>query len=171
MADELKTLVYDDLDEIDCVGDITMFKTMINHMVLCNQESIDALYNWLCIFDICQYDGQNISIATGQIRAVIWVLNGFGLPTNLIRCLLGGFAHPASAPFNALCTTLVTMERASTVQQDQGLILKHKYFSILKDLEICFTDLSVVHKWEGVGHTASTYSAQMDEDSLLAMAA
>ena len=32
MADELKTLVYDNLDEIDCVGGITMFKTMTNHM-------------------------------------------------------------------------------------------------------------------------------------------
>ena len=127
MADELKTLVYDDLDEIDCVGGITMFKTMTNHMVLRNQESIDALYNWLCIFDICRYDGQNISIATGQIRAVIRALNGFGLPTNLICCLLNGFAHYASAHFNALCTTLVTMERASTFQQDQGLTLKQKF--------------------------------------------
>ena len=37
MADESKTLVYDNLNEINYVGGITMFKTMTNHMVFCNQ--------------------------------------------------------------------------------------------------------------------------------------
>ncbi len=42
---------------------------------------------------------------------------------------------------------------------------------MLRDLEICFTDLSAVHQWAGVGHAGATYFACFDEGSAVAMAA
>ncbi len=59
-----------------------MSKLMINHMVLRNQEYAEALQNFICNFDIYQIDGQNVSIAVPQIKAVITALEPFRLPTN-----------------------------------------------------------------------------------------
>ena len=65
MTNELKTLVFDDLENLDssATGAITMFKTMANHMVLRNQETIDALHEQICKFDICKVNGGNVSVA------------------------------------------------------------------------------------------------------------
>ncbi len=62
MNDELKTLVHDSMEETDTTGAIVMYKLMTDHMVLRNQESIDALLKWIQHFDIGRYDGQNVKL-------------------------------------------------------------------------------------------------------------
>ncbi len=42
---------------------------------------------------------------------------------------------------------------------------------MLRDLEICFIDLSVIHQWDGVGHVGATYFEGFDEGSAVAMVA
>ncbi len=104
--DELKTLVHDSLEETDTTGAIIMYKLMTNHMVLRNQESIDVLAEWICHFDICHYDRQNVKTVASQVCAVTRALEGFGLPGNVIRCILDGFAFADNAKFKSLCVTL-----------------------------------------------------------------
>ena len=165
MTPELKTLVFDDIQDLDSSanGAITMFKLASNHMVMRNQESIDALQDWLRNFDIRKVKGENVSIASTQVKAVIRALDDFGLPTNALRCILDGFAHASSEPFKQLCVTLSTMNRSVLMQNMQtSQTVKQKCFAVLKDLETTYIDLSTGHKWEGVGNTesASAFVAQ-----------
>ena len=163
MTAELKTLVFDDMQELDSsvIGAITMFKLTSNHMVMRNQESIDALQEWLRNFDIRKVKGENVSIACTQVKAVIRALDGFGLPTNTLRCILGGFAHASSAHFKQLCVTLSTMNRSVLMQSmHSNQTVKQKCFAVLKDLETTYIDLSTGHKWDGVGQTNSAFVAQ-----------
>ena len=82
MTAELKTLVFDDMENLELTanGAITMFKISTNHMVLRNQESIDSLHEWIRAFDIQKVSGENVSIAVTQCKAVIRALDGFSLP-------------------------------------------------------------------------------------------
>ena len=49
-----------------------VFKIMTNdHMALRNQETIDAMHEWLRTFDIRNTNGQNVAVAVGKCRAVI----------------------------------------------------------------------------------------------------
>ena len=172
MNDELRTLVNDSMKEANATGAIVMYKLMTDHMVLRNQESIDALLEWIRHFDIRRYDGQNVKTAASQVRAVTRALEGFGLPGNIIRCILDGFAFADNAKFKSLCVTLGTLERASSIHAGRPeASLKQKCFAMLRDLEICFTDISAVHQWDGVGHVGATYFAGFDEGSAVAMAA
>ena len=54
MTAELKTLVFDDMENLELTanGAITMFNIATNHMVLRNQELIDSLHEWIRTFDI-----------------------------------------------------------------------------------------------------------------------
>ena len=83
MTPRLKALVNDDLKLIDEIarGAITTFKIMSNHMVLKNQETIDAMHEWLHTFDTCNINGQNVAVAAGKCCAIIRALDNFGLIT------------------------------------------------------------------------------------------
>ena len=72
MTAELKALVFDNLQDLEptASGVITMFKIAKNHMVLPNQEIIDALQEWIRPFDIHKVPGENISVACTQCRSV-----------------------------------------------------------------------------------------------------
>ena len=174
MTPELKTLVNDDLQDLDksMTGAVTMFKIVSNHMVLRNQETIDSLHEWLRNFDIRKINGENVSIGSTQCKAVIRALDGFGLPANALRCILDGFAHASNESFKQLCTTLSTMNRSNIMQGMQpNLTVKQKCFMVLKDLESTYIDLSTGHKWDGVGHSNTAFVAQLgDEDSYEAYA-
>ena len=71
---ELKELVHDDYEQaVDKLsrGTITFFKVMTDRMVLSNQETIDALCNYLAAFDIRNINGQNVVVAARKIKAII----------------------------------------------------------------------------------------------------
>ena len=174
MTPELKTLVNDDIQDLDksMTGAVTMFKLVSNHMVLRNQETIDSLHEWLRGFDIRKINGENVSVASTQCKAVIRALDGFGLPANALRCILDGFAHASNESFKQLCTTLSTMNRSNIMQGMQpNLTVKQKCFLVLKDLESTYIDLSTGHKWDGVSHSNAAFVTQlMDEDSYEAYA-
>jgi hypothetical protein len=174
MTEDLKNLVMDDLSELDenAQGAITCFKFMTNHMTMRNQELVDTLHNWIRVFDIRAYDGENVLQACGQIRAVVRALQDFGLPLNMLKLILDGFAKASNAPFGTLCTNLSTITRSTVLaSQLAGDDPKKQLFSILKDLEQNYRDSLTIHKWEGVGHDGATFRAQLTNDSLQAFAA
>ena len=173
MTAELKTLVNDDFELVDAEakGAITVFKIMTNHMVLRNQETVDTLNDWLRNFDIRQINGQNVSVAAGKCRAIIRALDGFGLPSNVLRCLLDGFARVDNESFKSLCVTLSTMNRSALMQQSLShLTQKQKCFEVLKDLETTYIALSTQHKWLATGHSGSAFIGDIQEDETHARA-
>ena len=172
MSSELKTLTHDDLDELDegATGCVTMFKIITGHMVLRNQETIDALHEWIRIFDIRQFDGENVTSACGRCRAVIRAL-GDNLPANVVKNLLNGFAHATTVEFSQLCTQLATINQSNLISIGNGLTPKKKVFLILKDLERSFVEIQSLHQWVGVGHDGSAFRATRVNNHLSAMAA
>ena len=62
---DLKTLAFHGFENLypPATGAITVFKTMTNHMVLHNQETIDALHEWIRKFDIRKVNGENVYVA------------------------------------------------------------------------------------------------------------
>ena len=165
MTAELKTLVRDDIHDLDssAIGAITMFKIVTNHMVLRNQETIDALQEWIRTFDIRKVDGENVSIACTQCRAVIRALDDFGLPANTLRCILDGFSNATNDKFKQLCTTLSTMNRSVLMQNFHVTqSIKQKCFAVLKDLETTYIDLSTADKWTDVSHNTSAFVTEIN---------
>ena len=82
--------------------------------VLKNQETIDALHEWLCTFDIRNINGQNVAV--GKFRRIIHALDKFGLPANVLRCLSDGFAHADNKSFKNLYVILSTVNRSAIMQ-------------------------------------------------------
>ena len=91
MNDELKTLVYDSMEEADSTGAIVMYKLMTNHMVLRNQKSINALGKWICHFGYRQYNSQNVKTTASQVLTVTRAMTGFRIPSNIFVVYLVDF--------------------------------------------------------------------------------
>ena len=111
MTAELKALVHNDLMELTQSesGAVSMVKLMTNHMVLRNQEYVDPLHDYIRTFDIRCFDGENVTTACTQLRAILRALDVYGLPVNALRCILTGFSHASSSVFSQLSTQLATM--------------------------------------------------------------
>ena len=111
MSTELKALVHDDLMELSQSenGAVSMVKLMTDHMVLRNQEYVDALHDYIRLFDIWCFDGENVTKACTQLRAILRALDVYGLPVNALRSILTGFSRASSSVFSQLSTQLATM--------------------------------------------------------------
>ena len=184
MESDLQALVHDDLADLshDEDGAVVMFKYMSNHMVLRNQEMVDALLTWIRHFDVRQIDGQNISTACTQVRAVVRALDPFGLPGNALQSILRGFSRATTTEFQQLCAQLLTMSRSTLLSAGQShMTAKRRILATLKDLEACFANLAADNRWDGIGHDGAGFRTalannQLNEittkrDSLKAMAA
>ena len=163
MTDELKQLVFDDLDDFDQVhvGAITVYKYMTNHMVLRNQETIDALQEWIRLFDIRQIDCENVAVAITRCKAVIRALDGHGLPANALTNFLNGFSRASCEPFARLCQTLLSMNSTGLGQSVQSkLSVKKKIFNAFKDLENKYIELHTKNEWTGTSHDGAAFAAR-----------
>ena len=174
MDTALSTTVHEALAELpeSARGGVTRFKLMVDEMVLVNQETLDALATWLREFDIRRFDGQNVKIASAQCRAVIRALDGHGLPDNMVRNLLSGFAFASNEEFRQQCATLLAVQRSSYLTLGMAKQNPKKVaFAIMKDLESTFAAISARKMWEGAGHSAATYAASALDNNLTALAA
>ena len=116
---------------------------MVDEMVLVNQETLDALACWLREFDICCFDGQNVKTTLSQCRAVIRALDEHGLPKNMVRNLLNGFAFASNEEFRQQCATLSAVHRSSyLIFGMDSKNPKKVAFAIMKDLESTFAAIS-----------------------------
>ena len=73
MDAELKAQVNDDMDDLEIGerGPITIYKSMTSHMVASNQESRDALEEFIRNFSILKYDGENVTNGVMHCKAVV----------------------------------------------------------------------------------------------------
>ena len=180
MSTELKELVHDDYeqaveDELSR-GTITLFKIMTDRMVLSNQETIDAMCNYLAAFDIRNTNGQNVVVAARKIKAIIRALGPKRLPSNVMVKILTGFGHADNEVFKEQCTMLATMNRSTIAQGTlANMSTMEKCYAVMRDLETTYLSHVASHSWGSTGHNKTAFNAAalnaLDDPYETAMAA
>jgi hypothetical protein len=151
-------------------GALTMLCFIIKHMVIRNQEAWDALEEYIKMFDIRNFPGENVPIACLKLKAVVTMLSN-KLPSNAVHTILKGFACASTKSFSSVYESKIAMRSDSIY----ALLLKtiplfNQVTSMLDDLEQKYQQLITAKKWEGIGHVGmnhnnkSSYSATQDDE-------
>ena len=122
-------------------------------MVIKNQESLDALENYIKTFDITKFPGENVPIACLCLKAVAKALGTNDLPKNVICKILEGFSKSSTRSFNEFCASQIALRRGSPAQDIiRNKPLYSQLVSVLTDLENSYLELIGANLWVGVGH-------------------
>jgi hypothetical protein len=101
-----------------------MLRFIIKHMVIRNQEAWDSLEEYIKMFDIHNFTGENVPTACLKLKAVVTVL-GDKLPSNAVRTLLEGFSCTSTKSFVSVSKSKIAMHSDSI------------YASLLKSVPLC----------------------------------
>ena len=169
MDDDLLSSVMDEFDRLEEEEQsaVTMFKIMIDIMVIRNQEALDALQTFIKDFDIRAYDGQNVSKAASHLKAVLRAL-GKDIPANAARSIVNGMAYADNKEFKDLCTASGAYFSSSFITSTLPAHLrdpKECCLTLLRDFETRYQQLMTAKKWNSVTHKASTFTAQLADMS------
>ena len=135
------------------LGAITTLRFIIKRMVIKNQESLDALENYIKTFDITKFPGENVPIACLRLKAVATALGTNVRPKNVIRKILEGISKSSTRSFNEFCASQIALRRSSLAQDIiQNTSLYSQLVSVLTDLENFYLELIGANLWAGVGH-------------------
>ena len=122
-------------------------------MVIKNQESLDALENYIKTFDITKFPGKNVPIACLRLKAVAKALGTNDLPKNVIRKVLEGFSKSSTKSFTEFCASQIALRRSSLAQDIvRNTLLYSQLVSVLTNLENSYLELIGGNLWAGVGH-------------------
>ena len=155
METTLRAEVESDISNIPSSkrGSLTTLRCIIKRMVVKNQESRDALENYIKSFDITKFPGENVPIACLRLKAVAKALGNDDLPKNIIRKVLEGFSKSSTKTFNDVCASQIALRRGSLIQDVvKGTSLYTQLVGLLTDLENAYLELVGGQLWEGVGH-------------------
>jgi len=155
METTLRAEVESDISNIPSSkrGSLTTLRCIIKRMVIKNQESRDALENYIKSFDITKFPGENVPIACLRLKAVAKALGNDDLPKNIIRKVLEGFSKSSTKSFNDVCASQIAMRRGSLIQDVvKNTSLYNQLVGLLTDLENAYLELVGGQLWEGVGH-------------------
>jgi hypothetical protein len=155
MEKTLRAEVESDISHIPSSkrGSLTTLRCIIKRMVIKNQESRDALENYIKSFDITKFPGENVPIACLRLKAVAKALGNDDLPKNIIRKVLEGFSKSSTKTFNDVCASQIALRRGSLIQDMvKSTSLYTQLVGLLTDLENAYLELVGGQLWEGVGH-------------------
>ena len=162
MDDELRADISSDMIDLDAEeqGAVTMFRLIIERMVVRNQEAHDAMIAYLTEFDIRLFDGECVNTAVVRIKAIARALTEEHLPKNVVRCVLKGFKKASNTDFQDICSTNIAM-LSSTLFRTQlaTMTRREQLFSVLDDLLVKYAELKQAKLWNGVGHERSAFIA------------
>jgi hypothetical protein len=137
MESTLQAEVESDLKSLSVnqQGALTMLRFIIKRMVICNQEAWDAFEEYIKMFDICNFPGENVPTACLKLKAVVTMLDD-KLPSNAVRTLHEGFACASTKSFLSVCESKIAI-RSNSIY---ALLLKtiplcNQVTSMLDDLE------------------------------------
>jgi hypothetical protein len=134
-------------------GSITTLRFIIRCMVIKNQESLDALEDYIKTFDITKFPGKNVPVACLRLKAVAKALGTDALPKNIIPKVLEGFSKLSTKSFNKVWASQIALRRGSFLQDVViNTSLYTQLVGVLTDLENSYLELVGGHLWEGVGH-------------------
>ena len=135
-----------------------MLRFIIKGMVIRNQEAWDALEEYIKLFDIRNFPGENVPTACLKLKVVVAVL-GDKLPSNAVRTLLEGFARASTKSFSSVCESKIAMRSDSIYASLLKTIpLCNQVTSMLDDLEQKYQQLITAKKWEGIGHVGMNHN-------------
>lgn len=155
MDKTLRAEVESDMNNISSSkrGSITTLRCIIKRMVIKNQESLDALEDYIKNFDITKFPGENVPIACLRLKAVAKALGTNDLPKNVIRKVLDGFSKSSTKSFNEFCASQNALRRGSLAQDIvKNTSLYSQLVGLLTDLENSYLELVGANLWAGVGH-------------------
>jgi hypothetical protein len=155
MEKTLRAEVESDISHIPSSerGSLTTLRCIIKRMVIKNQESRDALENYIKSFDITKFPGENVPIACLRLKAVAKALGNDDLPKNIIRKVLEGFSKSSTKTFNDVCASQIALRRGSLIQDVvKSTSLYTQLVGLLTDLENAYLELVGGQLWEGVAH-------------------
>ncbi len=109
MDKTLRAEVESDISHISSSkrGSITTLRFIIRRMVIKNQESLDALENYIKTFDTTKFPGENVPVAYLRLKAVAKALGTDALPKNIILKVLEGFSKSSTKSFNEVCASQI----------------------------------------------------------------
>jgi hypothetical protein len=133
-------------------GAITMLRSIIKRLIICNQEAWDALKDYVKTFDIRNFPGKNAPTACLKLKAIINVLDD-KTPSNAVCTILEGFPHASTDTFGDVCKSRIAMQSDSIYASLLAKVpLRSQVSSTLDNLEQKYQQLITTKKWEGVGH-------------------
>lgn len=146
-------------------GGVTFFKLLMDEIDKSTFEGEQALINWSQnVFDIRNYDGENVPKATTLYKSVMVIL-GPKAPTAMIRNYLTGMGKSTTQEFVDVCNVnaaaLNTTHYRAYVRQAKLTNLQ-ELDDIASSLTERYTALSqTVGGWKGVAHKASVFKASL----------
>ena len=135
-------------------GAATLFKLLISKVIVKSHSAKEALHNYLLLFDITTFVGENVSVAAQKIKAVAEALGPRDLPTNVIKPLLEGFSKASCPTFVSFCSTLSATQRA-VPYWDAGNVdalptsAMQDIYDMLSKVEGTYLDLTSTGQWTG----------------------
>ncbi len=112
-----------------------MLRSSIKRMGIRNQEAWDALEEYIKMFDIRNFPGENVPIACLKLKAVVTVLSN-KLPSHAVCTILEGFAHASTKSFLSVCESKIAM-RSDNIYASllKTIPLFNQVMLMLNDLE------------------------------------
>jgi hypothetical protein len=144
-------------------GGITFFKILMDEAYKSSFESKQGLIKWMKAFDVRNYDGENVSVATTHFKAVLKAL-GEHAPPEPVRIMLKGLSQASNKEFQTLCHTqtgildtvfykrqLLSDKTTPAQEVDEfATIVVGRYSSLNLDME-----------WSGLNHKGSVFKASL----------
>jgi hypothetical protein len=146
-------------------GLLTTLCCIIKQLVVKNQETRDALKEYLKTFDIRKLLlGENVSLACLCLKAVTTSLGSENLPTNVIHKILESFSKSATVSFNRMCMSQLSLRHGSISQKlFKDTSLHTQLVDVLNNLESVYFELVGGKLWAGVN---ATPQASLFKDAL-----
>ena len=101
MDNKLRVDISLDLFNLDAEeqGAVTMFRLIVERMVVRNQEAHDLMVAYLTDFDLRLFDDECVHTAVVRIKAIARAPTEEHLPKNVVRCVLKGFKKVLNTDF------------------------------------------------------------------------
>lgn len=156
-------------------GGITLWGTIASVMVNKQQEAITSMHGWVQRFTILNYDGQDVTVASRRVKAMVRALDK-DLPSNALSVILNGFAQASCPKFRTFCETRNSLLDCSILGRSskQLSVDEHRarINSMCDELNGKYLALCLNSEWSGATHSAvsKTYvgaanvSPRADED-------
>ena len=133
-------------------GSITLFRLIVNRMVLQSEEARRHLLRFIEDFDVRRYPGEDVSLACVRLHEVTQALGVDNFPSDLISHVLEGFKKSTTESFRQMCSTLRISFLSSFMRSMCGSLSLHgQLTNLLRDLESTYLELKAGGKWAGAG--------------------
>jgi hypothetical protein len=141
-------------------GGLTLFKLLVDRIDYRSFESTQALLNFITSFQLTNFDGENVPLATARFKAVVRLLPTAAIPPNLLEYFLNGMAACASDDFKDACKSqLGFISNPIYTDWAVGRDLLSQLDRFAATLEAKYTALCTLQKWDGSHQKASVFKA------------